>query len=96
MELVNVKEVIMKDVLEFLEEEFDISNIKIKFWEDKEVREMGISSIHSPLSNELQEIIFEAKRLVDRDGKASVEVISEEDEEVLYFYDGVTEQILPC
>ena len=96
MNLVAVKNVNMDNTIKELEREFNIDDIIIKFWEDEECRNAGLSSISIPLSDTLQDIIFEAKKLVDRDGYASVEVISREDgeEEVLYFYDSEFEEIL--
>jgi hypothetical protein len=96
MLLVDAKKVNMKNSIENLEREFNIEDIIIKFWKDEESRDAGLSSIYIPMSNTLQDIIFEAKKLVDRDGYASVEVICKDecDEEVLYFYDSEFEEIL--
>lgn len=97
MLLVDVKNVNMKNSVEKLEKEFNIEDIIIKFWEDEECRNQGISDLYIPLSDTLQDMIFEAKKLVDRDGKASVEVIFKDEdgeEEVLYFYDTEFEEIL--
>ena len=72
-----------------------MKDLMIKYWENEEMREAGLSELYAPTANTLPEIIFEAKRLVDRENFASVEVVipSNEDEEVLYFYDGITEEI---
>ena len=96
MQLVDVKNVNMKNSVERLVKEFNIEDIIVKFWEDEECRDQGLSDLYIPISDNLQDIIFEAKKLVDRDSKASVEVISREDgeEEVLYFYDSEFEEIL--
>lgn len=97
MLLVDVKNVNMKNSVEKLEKEFNIEDIIIKFWEDEEYRNQGISDLYIPLSDTLQDMIHEAKKLVDRDGKASVEVIFKDEdgeEEVLYFYDTEFEEIL--
>ena len=97
MLLVDVKNVNMKNSVEKLEKEFNIEDIIIKFWEDEGCRNQGISDLYIPLSDTLQDMIFEAKKLVDRDGKASVEVIFKDEdgeEEVLYFYDTEFEEIL--
>ena len=94
MELKNIKNVKLEEVISFLEQEFDGYDLTIKFWEDEECRDHGISSIYTPQSSDLYGIFNEAKKLVDRDGKASVEVITSDNEDVLYFYDAVSEEVL--
>ena len=73
-----------------------MNNLLIKYWVDEEAREEGLSEIYVPTTNTFADVMYEARRLIDRDGYASVEVIipDEENEEVLYFYDGITEEIM--
>lgn len=68
----------------------------IKFWRTKECRERGNSEIYDVKYTDKYDLISIAKRMVDRDGVACVEVVEKEgyyDEEVLYVYDGVEEYI---
>lgn len=58
----------------------------IKYWKNNNYREMGISDIYTKGDN-LDELKFLSNRLVDRDGFACVEIV-DNDEEVLYFYEG--------
>ncbi len=72
-----------------------MKELMIKYWENEELREEGISELYDPNTNNLNEAIAMARKLIDREGFASVEVVvpSNEDEEVLFFYDGVTEEL---
>ena len=58
----------------------------IKYWKNNNYREMGISDIYTKGYN-LDELKFLSNKLVDRDGFACVEIV-DNDEEVLYFYEG--------
>lgn len=58
----------------------------IKYWKNNNYREMGISDIYTKGDN-LDELKFLSNKLVDRDGFACVEIV-DNDEEVLYFYEG--------
>lgn len=94
MELINLNFENVNNMIGALEEEFEVENLTIKYWDNDFNREEGISSIATHSEDNLQDLIFEAKRLVDRDGKSAVEIVSIEDEEyVLYFYDVSSEQI---
>ena len=58
----------------------------IKYWKNNNYREMGISDIYTKGDN-LDELKFLSNKLVNRDGFACVEIV-DNDEEVLYFYEG--------
>lgn len=58
----------------------------IKYWKNNNYREMGVSDIYTKGDN-LDELKFLSNKLVDRDGFACVEIV-DNDEEVLYFYEG--------
>ena len=58
----------------------------IKYWKNNNYREMGINDIYTKGDN-LDELKFLSNKLVDRDGFACVEIV-DNDEEVLYFYEG--------
>ena len=58
----------------------------IKYWKNNNYREMSISDIYTKGDN-LDELKFLSNKLVDRDGFACVEIV-DNDEEVLYFYEG--------
>ena len=97
MKLVDMKSINVTESIERLANEFNIEDTIIKFWADEECRDQGLSEIYIPMSNDLQGIIHEARKLIDRDGFASVEVLNrdeEGEEEVLYFYDAEYEEIL--
>ena len=87
-----------KGELESLEEkiEDDKPYYYIKFWEDEERRDQGESDIFMQEFETKEEAIKEARKLVDRDGFASVEVfytpkgdVNENDDELVFGYDGV-------
>ena len=68
----------------------------IKFWEDEERRDQGESDIFMQEFETKEEAIKQARKLVDRDGFASVEVfytpkgdVNENDDELVFGYDGV-------
>ena len=68
----------------------------IKFWEDEERRDQGESDIFMQEFETKEEAIKQARKLVDRDGFASVEVfytpkgdVKENDDELVFGYDGV-------
>lgn len=97
MYLVDVKNVNVTESIERLSNKFNIEDAYVKFWKDEECRDQGISDLYIHMSDNLQGIIHEAKKLIDRDGYASVEVIAKDEdgeEEVLYFYDAKLEEIL--
>ena len=97
MYLVDVKNINLTESIERLSNKFNISDVYVKFWEDEEYRDQGISDLYIHMSDDLQGIIYEAKKLIDRDGYASVEVIAKDEageEEILYFYDAKLEEIL--
>ena len=58
----------------------------IKYWKNNNYREMGVSDIYTKGDN-LDKLKFLSNKLVDRDGFACVEIV-DNDEEVLYFYEG--------
>ena len=58
----------------------------IKYWKNNNYRDMGTSDIYTKGDN-LDELKFLSNKLVDRDGFACVEIV-DNDEEVLYFYEG--------
>ena len=70
--------------------------IYIKYWEDEELRDQGISEIYTDNFATREEAIEVARKLVDRDGFASVEVfvcpsgtLESEDDQLIWGYDGV-------
>lgn len=78
----------------FLKESFE--EIYIKYWEDEELRDQGISEIYRDNFATREEAIETARKLVDRDGFASVEVfvspsgeLESEDDQLIWGYDGV-------
>ena len=79
---------------EALKESFE--EIYIKFWEDEELRDQGISEIYRDNFATREEAIETARKLVDRDGFASVEVyvspsgeIESESDKLIWGYDGI-------
>lgn len=98
MDLKNISEVKnMEKVMADLINEYNSEDLTVKYWETEEERDAGISSLYIPMETTLEGIIYEAKRLIDRECYASTEVIfNDEDgeETVLYFYDAVDEMIL--
>lgn len=79
---------------EDLNESFE--EIYIKYWEDEELRDQGISEIYRDDFATREEAIEVARKLVDRDGFASVEVfvspsgkIESESDKLIWGYDGV-------
>lgn len=94
MELVNLNFENVDSIISALEGEFKTEDLLIKYWDNDLNREQGIASTISYPEDNLKNLIFKAKRLVDRDGKSAVEIISiGEEEYVLYFYDASSEQI---
>ena len=74
----------------------DKETIYIKYWEDEESRDQGISEIYSDNFKDVEEAKQVARKLVDRDGYASVEVfispkgeIESEDDKLVWGYDGL-------
>jgi len=70
--------------------------IYIKYWEDEDLRDQGISEIYTDNFATREEAIETARKLVDRDGFASVEVyvspsgeIESEDDKLIWGYDGI-------
>jgi len=72
----------VKEQIQEIEEEFTI-----KYWATEEDREEGFSDIFMDSFTDKKEAIVVAKKMVDRDGIASVEVIDENDVTV-FGYDG--------
>ena len=65
----------------------------IKYWENEENRDLGISDLYLEDFDDLDIAIEQAKEMVDDIGYASVEVIetdtlNTDDEQVVYGYDG--------
>ena len=94
----NKNEYVVKQIKEpkkeGLEESFE--EIYIKYWEDEELRDQGISEIYRDNFATREEAIEVARKLVDRDGFASVEVfvspsgeIESADDKLIWGYDGV-------
>lgn len=73
--------------------EDDDKEYHIKYWLTEEDREEGFSDIFIDSFDNKQEAIMRARKMVDRDGVASVEVFDADDvtEQPVYFYDGVDE-----
>lgn len=94
-----IKGIAFDDAIAQLEKEYEynVSDLMIKYWENEELRSLGESMLYTPNSSNIRDIIFEAKKLVDMHSKASVEVLlpNSDCDEVLYFYDGITEEIMP-
>ena len=68
----------------------------VKYWEDEELRDQGISEIYMDDFKTKEEAIRLAKKLIDFMGYASVEVfytpsgdVNESDDELVFGYDGV-------
>lgn len=79
---------------ESLKESFE--EIYIKYWKDEELRDQGISEIYRDNFATREEAIEVARKLVDRDGMASVEVfvspsgeLESEDDQLIWGYDGI-------
>lgn len=79
--------------VESLKESFE--EIYIKYWENEDLRDQGISEIYRDNFATREEAIEVARKLVDRDGYASVEVfvspsgtLESEDDKLIWGYDG--------
>ena len=99
MNLINTKNINFKKAIEVIIEEYeivDISDIYISYWKTNEHRNHGIADIYIPTKDTLEGIIYEAKKLLDFNGYACVEVLCKDEDydEALYHYDGIEEKIL--
>ena len=81
---------------ESVEEELGKETIYIKYWEDEELRDQGISEVYLDKFESIEDAKEVARKLIDRDGYASVEVfispkgeIESEDDKLVWGYDGV-------
>lgn len=70
--------------------------VYIKYWQDEDARDQGNSDVYADRFEHIEDAVNVAKRLIDRDGFASVEVlvspsgeIESEDDYVVWGYDGV-------
>ena len=79
-----------------IDEALEKEIIYIKYWQDEEARDQGNSDVYADRFEHIEDAVDVAKRLIDRDGFASVEVlvspsgeIESEDDYVVWGYDGV-------
>lgn len=84
------------DAIKNLDSMFDVKDLTVLYWEDQDSRDMGISNLYFHTGETIKDIIHEAKRFVDRDCVACIEVIHQgiSGDKVIYFYDGNLEEIL--
>ena len=85
-----------EEIKEPVEEELGKETIYIKYWEDEELRDQGISEIYLDKFESVEDAKEVARKLIDRDGFASVEVfispkgeIESADDKLVWGYDGV-------
>lgn len=100
MNLINIKNVDFKKAIEVLIEEYEIYDIRrdiyISYWKTNEHRNQGEATAYIPTRDTLEEIMYEAKKLLDFNAYACVEVLCKDEDydETLYHYDGIEEKIL--
>lgn len=92
--LKDIKQVDLDNVIDSLEEKYKVDDLDIVFWEDEDCRKQGISTDgYAPVASNIEELIKEAKDLVDDWGYACVE-IQNKNRLAIYFYDEEDELIV--
>ena len=91
-----LKNIANEKLKESIKEDLDKETIYIKYWEDEELRDQGISEIYLDKFESVEDAKEVARKLVDRDGYASVEVfispkgeIESADDKLVWGYDGI-------